>query len=409
MSAKSSALRALVVSAEYTDRLSYYDDWKTAFQTSLQFETVLFNIAGGNAARRLRSALRGIDAIILLHSTNGDTTRYLEPVAPVLAERTCPLLTFVGNEVNLPGSPISAKRAVFATIQPDFIATQLLPESGEYLFGDLAGRGVVALPHGLNPEVFRPQVPHSERSRDIGVRSVKYLAHLGDDDRNRVHDFFTRHEFAPDLTVDISAERFNRDGWAAFLNDCRGTVSTEAGSWFIERDDATIEAIRAWTAERQAGQGFVIANDSPLRLIGHKLPFRLRQWLRKRLSRGPIRHESTVTEALAFDEVHERFFAGRPVPKHHGKCISSRHFDAIGTATCQILLEGRYNDILTPGVHYISLASDFSNVAEVMEVFEDERRRLEITEAALAHVMDRHTYAHRVGAVYDILTGSRPA
>ena len=409
MSTRPSILRALVVSADYADRLSYYDDWKGAFLASPLFEATLFDIAGGNAARRLQSALKETDAVILLHSTNGDTTRYLEPVAAVLAARKCPLLTFVGNEVNLPGSPIGAKRAVFATIRPDYIATQLLRESGEYLFGDLAERGVVALPHGLNPEVFRPQVPHRQRSRDIGVRAVRYLAHLGDDDRNRVHDFFAAHAFAPELTVDISTERFNRSGWAAFLNDCRGTVSTEAGSWFIERDDATMEAIRAWTAKNQAGRGFMIPNDSPLRLLGHKLPFGWRRWLRKVLSHGPVRHESTVTEALAFDEIREKFFAGRPVPAHHGKCISSRHFDAIGTATCQILLEGRYNDILTPDVHYIRLASDFSNIAEVMDAFRDERRRLEITEAALAHVMDGHTYAHRARAVYDILTGATPA
>lgn len=409
MSSNPSALRALIVSADYTDRLSYYDDWKAAFLASPQFEVELFNIVGGDAARRLRPALKGQDAVILLHSTNGDTTRYLEPAAPVLAERNCPLLTFVGNEVNLPGSPIGAKRAAFATIRPDYIATQLLPGSGRYLFGDLAVRGVVALPHGLNSGVFHPQVPHGERSRDIGVRSVKYLAHLGDDDRNRVNDYFARHEFAPDLMVDISTERFNRDGWARFLNDCRGTISTEAGSWFIERDDATLEAIRAWTAASEAGRGFVIANDSPLRLLGHKLPFGWRRWLRKALSRGPIRHESAVTESLAFDEVYKKFFAGRPIPEHHGKCISSRHFDAIGTATCQILLEGRYNDILVPDVHYIRLASDFSNIAEVMETFRDERRRLEITEAALAHVMDSHTYAHRTAAVYGILTGGMPA
>lgn len=409
MITRPSALRTLVVSADYTDRLSYYDDWKAAFVGSPQFEAVLINIAGGDAPRRMRSALKEVDAVILLHSTNGDTTRYLEPVAPVLAERNCPLLTFVGNEVNLPGSPIGAKRTVFATIRPDYVATQLLRESGGYLFGDLAAGSVVALPHALNPEAFRPLVPSGRRSCDIGVRAVKYLAHLGDDDRNRVHEFFARHEFAPNLMVDISTERFNRERWAAFLNDCRGTVSTEAGSWFIERDDATMEAIRAWTAGRNAGRGFVITNDSPLRLLGHKLPFGLRRWVRRLLSRGPIRHESAVTEALSFDEIYGRFFAGRPIPRDHGKCISSRHFDAIGTGTCQILLEGRYNDILTPDVHYIRLASDFSNISEVMETFRDERRRLEITEAARAHVMDGHTYAHRAGAVYDILTAGMGA
>src|SRR3546814_18773585 len=81
---------------------------------------------------------------------------------------------------------------------------------------------------------------------------------------------------------------------------------------------------------------------------------------------------------------------------HHGKCISSRHFDAIGTATCQILLEGRYNDILTPDVHYIRFASDFSNISEVMGTFRDERRRLEITEAARAHEIRRASCRERV-------------
>ena len=81
--------------------------------------------------------------------------------------------------------------------------------------------------------------------------------------------------------------------------------------------------------------------------------------LRRLLSRGPLRHEATITEELPFSEIYDRFFAGRAIPEAHGKCISSRHFDAIGTGTCQILLEGRYNDILKPGEHYIALSHDF--------------------------------------------------
>lgn len=397
-----SRLRTAVLFADYTTRLSYYDDWLDAFAQSPHFDVTQINICGGGAEAAIRRSAQEADLIVLLHSTNGDTTIYLEPFANILADRRGLLLAFIGNEVNLPGSPISAKRAVLSTIQPDFIGTQLLLEAGEYLWGDLVRRSVLAVPHALNPSAFFIEREDAERKLDIGVRAVRYLPYLGDDDRNRLLDFFERHDFAPNLAVDIGSGRFDRAGWAAFLNTCRGTVSSEAGSWFIERDDHTIEAIRSWIMRSRNGY-FVIANDSPLRRIGHKLPWQIRVLARKLLSRGYLRHESTINENLNFAEVYERFFAGRPVPKIHGKCISSRHFDAIGTGTCQILMEGAYNHILVPGEHYIQINRDFSNIDEVMRVFTDAAQRRRIAETARQHVLTHHTYAHRVESVFRVI------
>ena len=79
-----------------------------------------------------------------------------------------------------------------------------------------------------------------------------------------------------------------------------------------------------------------------------------------------------------------------------GKGISSRHFEPMGTKTCQILLEGRYCDLIKPGVHYLSVKPDFSNFSEVIKEFCDEERRREITEHAYEHVMNAHTYRHRI-------------
>lgn len=396
----SSAANCLVLYAGYTDRLSYYDDWFQAFERSPLFDVTGFNIAAADAAERLRTALPGRDLIVLLHSTNGDTTEYLEPLAGRLADRQAPLVSFVGNEVNLPGSPIFLKRQVLEAIGADYIATQLLPEAGEYLWGDIARRGVLALPHALNPDVFRPTKPDAQRTIDIGVRAARYLPHLGDDERNRLHALFADGLPGRSLRVDISDRRFNRDDWAGFLNDCRGTVSSEAGSWFIERDDTTVEAIRAWTAEQTQGKALVIANDSPLRRLGHRLPWWMRAVLRRMLSRGLVRHESTITESLPFQEIHDRFFAGRLRPEVHGKCISSRHFDAIGTGTCQILLQGRYNDMLRPREHYLELARDYGNLDEVLDAFEDPAVRAAIATAARDHVMAHHTYQHRAAALH---------
>ena len=357
------------------------------------------NICRHDIGDRLKRDLPEADLVVLLHSTNGDTTIYLEPIAPLLAARKGLLLSFVGNEVNLPGSPISAKRAVFDVIRPDFIATQLPLEAGEFLWGDKVERRVLGIPHALNPEAFHPDVPDGQRPIDIGVRAVRYLPHLGDDERNRLHDLFAAHSFDPGLVVDISSGRLERTGWARFLNQCKGTVSSEAGSWFLERDDATIEAIRKWTAERFKGRGVMIANDSPLRRLGHRLPWWARAALRKLLSRGVVRHESTVNEELDMDEIHDRFFKDRKRPDFYGKCISSRHFDAIGTATCQILVAGRYNDILVADRHYIALKPDFSNIASAMARFRDVGERQAIATRAREHVLAEHTYENRIASL----------
>lgn len=399
-----SRLRTLVLYADYTTRLSYYDDWLDAFARAPHFNARSLNICERGAEEILRQELAQADLTVLLHSTNGDTTVYLEPFADLLADRRGLLLSFVGNEVNLPGSPIAAKRQVLARMAPDFIATQLPQEAGEYLWGDLVRRRVLAVPHALNPAAFRPDQALEGRPIDIGVRAVRYLPHLGDRDRNRLHDLFDEHAFATDLVVDIGTERLDRAGWAGFLNRCKGTVSTEAGSWWVERDDAIITAIRSWTAERVKGKALVIANDSPLRKLGHKLPWWMRAGLRRLLSKGVLRHESTITEELPFDEVYERFFKDRPRPPFYAKCISSRHLDAVGTKTCQILVEGRYNGILRPGEHYIPLKADLSNLDEALRQFRDPSERARITASAYQHVLDSHTYDRRIEALVLAIT-----
>jgi spore maturation protein CgeB len=401
---RESRIRLLVLYAQYTNLLSYNDDWLDAFTSHPEFETKAVDIVSADGAA-LRSAAENVDAIVLLHSTNGDTTSYLEPFASILAERRVPLLSFVGNELNLPGSPISAKRYVLGKIRPDWVATQMLEHAGRFLFGDLVNKSVISIPHALNPDVFRPTRRLDDRATDIGVRAARYLPHLGDDDRNRLIDAFARLGAAGRLKIDISDRRFNRAGWSSFLNSCRGTVATEAGSWFLERDDARVNAIRDYVRKNSRG-GLLIANDSPLRKFGHRLPSWTRVALRRFLRSGPIRHEALVNELISFDDIYQRFFAGRERAPVYGKCISSRHFDAIGTKTCQIMFYGRFNDILEPNRHYLVLQSDFSDLDDVLRRFSDLSIRRNIVEEAYAHVLSSHTYAHRMRQVAKTLAST---
>ena len=401
---RESRIRLLVLYAQYTGRLSYNDDWLDAFRGYLEFETKAVNIVTANSAA-LRAEIKNVDAIVLLHSTNGDTTDYLEPFASILADRRAPLLSFVGNELNLPGSPISAKRRIFEKIRPDWIATQMLEEAGQFLFGDVAAKSVVAIPHALNPHAFRPTRGIGERMIDIGARLSRYLPHLGDDERNRLADAFARLGAQGRLKVDISDTRLDRNGWSEFLNRCRGTISTESGSWFLERDDATVGAIRAYVRGNSRG-GLMIANDSLLRKFGHKLPWQVRMVLRRMLRWGPVKHEALVNERMSFDDVHRQFFAGRERAPVYGKCISSRHFDAIGTKTCQIMFRGRFNDILEANRHYLALNEDLSNLDDVLRQFSDLSARRAIVDEAYAYVAASHTYAHRMRQIAKIFAGT---
>ena len=399
---RDSRMRVLVGYAHYTDRLSYYDDWLDAFTGSSQFEAVPLNVVASSTKANLPGLLRNVDAVVLLHSTNGDTTAYIEPHAEAFARRNVPLLTFVGNEVNIPGSPIADKRKLFDIIKPDYIATQLLLEAGQYLFADVAKRGVVAIPHALNTAAYKPTRSLDERQLDVGARAAHYLPHLGDSDRNRLLQWFAENGPSRGLHVEISDKRLDRKGWADYLNNCKATVATEAGGWFLERDDATVNAIRTYVLSNSTG--YVIKNDSAIRWLGHRMPWWVRSMLRNTLWSGPIKHEAVVNERVDPDDILERFFAGRERSPFYSKCISSRHFDAAGTKTCQIMFRGRFNDILNADEHYIALESDFSNINAVLATFRDSAKRQEIAERTYDLVLSKHTYPQRMQQIYDLLS-----
>jgi hypothetical protein len=394
-------VKTLVLTLDYPSRASYYDDWRDAFLGSRLFHATARNIFHRAERRRLGDEIAAYDVIVLLHSCTADTLRDVAEVTPFLQRRHGRLVCFVGNELNLPWSPLGAKLAWLVTAAPDVIATQLPLEAGEWLYGATGAR-VAALPHALNPSVFHPILAQAERPIDIGARSYRYLAYIGDDDRNRLHDFFATHRFDPQLTLDLSTEqRYDRAGWATFLSRCKATISTEAGSWYLERDDRTVLAIRD---EAAAGGGLMFRADSPLQHLARRLPYGVKAVLRRYLRGGILSHEALGAERLDFAEIHRRFFADRPRAPVYSKCISSRHFDAVGCKTLQIMFPGRFNDILRAGEHYVALAPDFANLDEVLALLRDVRACQTIVDRAYDHVMSAHTYTHRLAELYAVLT-----
>uniref|UniRef100_UPI0013D1815D hypothetical protein n=1 Tax=Klebsiella aerogenes TaxID=548 RepID=UPI0013D1815D len=82
---------------------------------------------------------------------------------------------------------------------------------------------------------------------------------------------------------------------------------------------------------------------SPLRAIGRHLPWGLKEAAYKILGRLKVSHEAIEMDPELTDEVGRIFFASEPAADHWGGCVSSRHWDAIGCGTVQLLVAGRYN------------------------------------------------------------------
>lgn len=334
--------------------MSYFQDYADAFaRAGARVVNIGRNGLVDQARRLLPLPLARFDHVVFGYSFSYGIASGLMPVLGawlrLLGKRRNVFM--LQNEYRL----FQSKLAMAARLGCAFVTSQLCLDSAERLYAGATRARILPMPHALNEKAFSPRVAPADRSLDIGCRSSRYPHYLGDQDREHfllaLDERARQRGLATDIVVSNDpATRFDREGWAGFLNDCRHTAATEAGAAFLEIDDRTRLAVNAYEAAHPD---------------------------------------------VSFAELEERFFSKIEHPVS-GKCISSRHFDAIGAKTCQILLEGRYNDILVPGKHYIAVRADLSNLDEVLDSLLDETRRREIVERAYAHVMAHHTLDRRV-------------
>ena len=94
-----------------------------------------------------------------------------------------------------------------------------------------------------------------------------------------------------------------------------------------------------------------------------------------------------------FEEIENACFAGLD-GKLQLIAISPRHLEACATKTCQLLVESTYNGILKPGVHYIEIKKDFSNVNEVLDLVKNDSLRHEIVENAYRDIVLSGKYSY---------------
>lgn len=174
-------------------------------------------------------------------------------------------------------------------------------------------------------EISKFAIPHSRRTWDVGYRARKLPFWTG------THGIlkwilvpeFLRATKDSSLKSNVSTSENNAffgDEWYKFLGNCRTVLGCEGGSSLLDFDGRLAARIEKFE------------NENP---------------------------------QASFAQVEAALFPGRDgeIRLH---AISPRHFEACLTKTCQVLVEGEYEGIFLPNVHYIPIKKDFSNWPEVI-------------------------------------------
>jgi glycosyl transferase family 1 len=329
---------------------SYHRAWPRHFQSHPAFDCTPVDVLNRNLMARLRSGwlantYRG-DAVVLLHSVFSNGCAVPQWLIAVLARLKQPKVFFIGNEYKL----MPQKMAFCDRLRVALLVSQSVSPDVHRLYRERLGCAVTGIPNtGLDRTQFTPMVPVDDRPVDLGYRADDAPAYLGHQERREIANFFTANATLYGLTVDISLraeDRFTEDGWAKFLNRCKGQLGSEAGGDFFDLDDA----VRLRTMAYQA--------DHP---------------------------------AARFEEIFEQCLRDerRAIPL---RILSGRNVEAAGTGTAQILFEGHYDGFFSADEHYIPLKKDFSNVDEAVAKFRDGEFRNRVATNALRLVREDFTY-----------------
>jgi hypothetical protein len=341
---------------------SYHRAWPRQFLADPRFDCTPIDVFDRGVLSRVRAAslatfYRG-DAIVLLHSVFSNGCFMPGWLTDVLARLPQPKVFFIGNEYKL----MPQKMAFCERLRLTLLVSQSLAPQVHRLYRERLACAVTGISNtGLDLTRFRPVVPVDERPIDIGYRADDAAFYLGHQERRTIAEFFTANAARYGLTVDISLrseDRFAEDGWASFLNQCKGQLGSEAGGDYFDLDDAVRLRAIAYGATHP-GASFEEVFDHCLRDEQRAIPLRI---------------------------------------------LSGRNVEAAGTRTAQILFEGHYSGFFVADEHYIPLKKDFSNADEAVAKFRDPGIRDYVAGNALSVVREELTYDRLLGRFRDVLS-----
>jgi hypothetical protein len=370
--------------------MSYLDQWKSAWlNASSKYE--VFNLAQSGSIKKLSSKIRQFDLLVVLHTVAADSNSWLEKLSKISDQSRPPMVMFIGNEFSSPFLSMESRLKYITRISPEFIATQLPIDCAKWLY-EFTGSKILSAPPGL-PEI---SYNASTKKIDLGYRGFKYPWYLLDKDRNKtineVSELFSYHN----KKVDISFEkRFGQDSWFKFLQSSSFTVSSEAGSRYVFRDDVIWKNVIEYFQKNLKYSA--IQNDATGMNVMRRLPDPLKKIVKKVSNHIGIRQASLfepgseeISYLLSLINTDDHEY-------RDGKCISSRHLDAITCGTWQVLAPGEYSGILKQDLHFTKWSTD--SLSKIQDLMNNNRLLAKSVEFAYESLKDSHTYSHRVSNI----------
>lgn len=196
---------------------------------------------------------------------------------------------------------------------------------------------------------------YSDRPIDIGYRARKLPYYFGSHGqlKYQLADVFLEKLKSTNFIHDISntqdTERvFFGKNWYGFLLNCKAFLGCEGGSSLLDMDGSIKRKVVEFTK---------------------------------------------INPDATFEEAEKSCFPGLD---NNIKCfaISPRHFECVMTRTLQILVEGNYGGIFKPGIHYLELKRDFSNIDEILIKLKDNELCQRIIDQAYNDIILSGTYSY---------------
>ena len=181
---------------------------------------------------------------------------------------------------------------------------------------------------------------------DIGYRAWKAEYWLGEHGMHKVKiaNLFKKLSKEHGLITDVSMREEDvlaGNKWFKYLLRCKATIGVEGGASVLDKDGSIKVKVDKYLKEQPAA---------------------------------------------TFEETRSRCF---PDDDHKLElaCISPRHLESCVTETCQLLIEGKYNNILQPWKHYVPIKKDYSNANEALDLIKDNGRINRITKTAYKDIV----------------------
>lgn len=203
--------------------------------------------------------------------------------------------------------------------------------------------------------VIKKKLCKTKKTIDIGYRAKKVAYWLGRHGclKYDIAEKFVDATKSSGLIVDISTDKGDvliGNKWLEFLTKCKYTIGVEGGASILDRDGSI----------KAATEKFI--NKKP---------------------------------NASFNDVEEECFPGRD-GEFKLFALSPRHLESCMTKTCQILVEGEYDGVLKPLIHYIPLRKDLSNIDEILAKIKKDICRSDIVEKAYEDIVISGNYSYSI-------------